>query len=195
MIYDMLDFLKSFGAVRKFKKTNIPEKIINKILESGNWGFSILGVQPWNFVCIKNRKILNKLANVLVDNSYKIPRTLQIIVGITATTLKNSAVVIAIYNNKKVSQRLKKYGKSYSERGHMAELQCIGGSIQNMCLESNLLGLGCVWIDSPNFFEREINTILDEEGELIAFLVLGYPNESPHRSKRSMNIATFKRLY
>lgn len=190
----LIDLIKKTGAVREFQNKKIPDNIINNILTAGIWSFSILGIQPWYFVCIKNKLIINKIAKLLEEKMTQLPSPFKMIIKLTAKSIKNSSVLIGVYNNEKISSRLKKYGKQYVKRGYVAELQSIGGSIQNMYLMAASLGLGCVWVDSPNFFEKDINNIVGEEKELIAFLVLGYPAKKAHRSKRTMTITSLKRI-
>ncbi len=190
---ELLDLMKRAGISRRFENKNIPESIIDKIIEAGNWGFSIMGVKPWNFVCVTNKEKIASIASVMLANSKSIPRTFGIIANLTAKTIANSNAIIAIYNNRRVSLKAEKYGGEYLKRVYMAELQCIGGVIQNMCLEAGALGIGFVWADSPAFFSKEINSILEESDELLALLVLGYPNEVIARSKRALNIKTIKR--
>lgn len=190
----MLELIKKTGAVRKFRNKDIPNSKVDKILKAGIWSFSVLGIQPWHFICIRNKIAINKIANLLYKKVSLVPRPLGIIVKLTAKTINNSNLLIAIYNNAAISLRLKKYGHRYVKRGYIAELQSIGGAIQNMYLEASSLGLGCVWVDSPTFFEKDINTILGEKKELVAFLVLGYSAEHARRSRRITNIASVKRI-
>lgn len=191
---DLLELVKKTGVTRKFKNKDIPDSAIDKILEAGNWGFSVMGIKPWNFVCITNKEKIESIADVMINNSKNIPRTFGIIANLTAKTIANSSAVIAVYNTKKVSLKAEKYGGEYLKRVYMAELQSIGGVIQNMCLEAGALGIGFIWTDSPAFFNDEINDILEEKDELLALLVLGYSDEILARSKRSLSIEAIKRF-
>lgn len=186
MSKDILSLVKQSGAARKFKESKIHDELLIKILEAGRWGLSILGIQPWKLVCVKKRKLISDIGVATYRKSKEIEKPFSMILKLTSGTIKNSKALIAIYNNSKISERTEKYGEPYISRGKMAELQCIGGSIQNMVLEAYSLGLGCVWLDSPTFFsESEINKILNQNAELIAILALGYPVEEVKRSKRA----------
>jgi len=191
---DILELIKRTSVVRKFKNINVPDKLVDRILEAGNWGLSVMGIQPWDFVCVRNKKIINKIADIIANDSKDIPRPFAIIANLTAKTIRNSNLLIAVYNTKKVSARAEKYGGEYVRRVYMAELQSIGGVIQNMCLEASALGLGFAWTDSPAFFDKKINSALDEKNELLALFVLGYPDDKPKRSKRSLDIKLIRRL-
>jgi nitroreductase len=191
---DVLKLIKETSIVRRFTDADVPDELIDKILEAGNWSFSVMGIQPWSFVCIKSKKNINNIADIMINNSKNIPRAFSIIANLTAQTIKNANALIAVYNNKKVSSRAVKYGKDYLKRVYIAEVQAIGGVMQNMCLEAASLGLGFVWADSPAFFDKEINQLLGENKELLAFLVIGYPNQKSVRTKRSTDIKLIKRF-
>jgi len=60
----LLDFIKERRSIRAFQDKQIPEKEIEMILEAGRWAPSASNRQPWNFILIKNRDILKKLARV-----------------------------------------------------------------------------------------------------------------------------------
>lgn len=194
MTADLVRFMQESGVNRRFRQDEIPEECIQKILEAGNWGFSVMGIQPWDFVRITSKKTIAEIADILSANAKNIPRLFAMIANLTAVTMRGSSALIAIYNNKKVSARAEKYGGEYLRRVHLAEVQAIGGVMQNMCLEAASLGIGFVWADSPAFFDKEINRVLREDKELIAFLIVGYPAEKSRRSKRALetkNIKTF----
>jgi nitroreductase len=183
----ILDLIKETGATREFTAKEIPQKFINKIIDAGRWGLSVLGVQPWVFIPINDEDILNQIADVLIKRSEHVVGAANVVLRVAAKILKGSKLVIAIYNNKVLEKRAEKFGPAYVERAHIAEIQTIGGAIQNMILQVNEVGLGCVWMDAVTFCEPEIGGILDYDGELIAFLVIGYPLIKHPRSKRQEN--------
>ena len=185
--YDLLELIKKSGAVREFQDKTISPQLIDKIIEAGIWGLSILGIQPWKIICVTKNKIIENITCIIDKTAKRIDKPFGTILKITAATIKNSKALIAIYNNKKAEERSQKYGETYASKANIAEIQCIGGVLQNMFLEANYLGLGCVWIDSPTFFDtEEINKVLKQNNQLIAFLALGYPKHGYiKRSKRA----------
>ena len=61
---DLLDFLKERRSIRSFKDTPIPDEEIEMILEAGRASPSASNIQPWEFIVIKNKEIINKLASI-----------------------------------------------------------------------------------------------------------------------------------
>ena len=59
-----LNFLKERRSIRAFQDKPIPETEIKMILEAGRWAPSASNRQPWQFILIKNKEILEKIANI-----------------------------------------------------------------------------------------------------------------------------------
>ncbi len=60
----LLDFIKERRSIRAFQDKQIPKKEVEMILEAGRWAPSASNRQPWEFIVIKNREILKKIARV-----------------------------------------------------------------------------------------------------------------------------------
>ena len=73
---------------------------------------------------------------------------------------------------------------------HVAEIcniQSVSASIQNMLLAATEKGIGSLWICDIYFAYAELCKWLDSDGQLIAAVAFGYPDESPEeRPRRSM---------
>lgn len=191
---DYLDFIKGLASIREFKDKLVKDEDIEKIVEAGIWGFSVLGMQAWNFVIIKSKSIKNNIADAIKNNLNNIPREISFVSGITAESIRKAGAIIAVYNTGKITKRMEIYGDKFNKHTYAAELQSIGGAIQNMFIEASSLGLGCVWVDSPSFFEKDINKILGENNQIVAFLLIGYPAEKAKRSKRQLSIKSIKKV-
>ena len=48
-------------SIRRFKPDPIPDEYIGKILEAARWAMSGANGQPWEFIVIKDKKIMKKL--------------------------------------------------------------------------------------------------------------------------------------
>jgi len=186
---DINALIRRSSVCRKFNKREIPEDILKDILDAGIWGLSVLGLQPWRFVCVKNKKVIDQIADITSKRADDFASIATRIMSISATAIKTSSALIAIFNNGILQKRASKYGDIYVQRAYMAELQSIGGAIQNMFLTANIHGLAALWLDAPTFCEDDINKLLRTNEPLIAFLALGYPAMShSRRSKRSGSI-------
>lgn len=56
-----MDFIKSRKSVRKYKNIKIDNKIIQDILYAGMQAPSAGNEQPWNFIVLRDKKIMKKI--------------------------------------------------------------------------------------------------------------------------------------
>ena len=64
------------------------------------------------------------------------------------------------------------------------ERVCPGAAIENMTLAAEELGLGSLWICDIYFAYSELCQWLDSDGQLIAAVAFGYPDEFPKERPR-----------
>ena len=180
----ILDLIKQSGAMRKFNGKPVPDTAVDTIFEAAIWSLSILGVQPWYYVYLANKEMLNDIAKLLSEQARVESGGVDKIMAITAEAIRSSYSMIAIYNNKVVQNRAKRLNPKYVENAHMAELQGIGACVQNIILTLTALGLKCVWVNTPTYVKDEVNKILCEDKELLSCLLIGCSDLPPIRSKR-----------
>ena len=59
---DTFRAIKTLRAVRQYTDQPIDDAIITRILDAGRWAGSSKNTQPWQFVVVKERETLNRLA-------------------------------------------------------------------------------------------------------------------------------------
>jgi nitroreductase len=145
-------------SIRKYKKEEISEELITKILESARWAPSGLNNQPWRFVIVRDKK--RELAR-LTKYSY-------IITG--------AAACIAVFFDQE------------SGYDRTKDLLALGAAIQNMLLQAHALGLGSCWLGEILNRKEEVAKLLQVEGqhELVGVVALGYPDEKPRSSRKEL---------
>ncbi len=160
---DLLEIIKNRRSIRVFKKQDLPQDIIEKLLEAAQWAPSAGNVQPWAFVVASSQKIKQSLS----------------IAAFGQKDLEEASVVIVVCANEKLAQQ------SYGVRGKsLFCLQDTAAAIQNILLTAYSLGLGSCWIGA--FKEDEIRQVIKAPKEMrpIALIPVGYPNEAPAASSR-----------
>ena len=115
---DLLDFLKERRSIRTYKDTPIPDEEIEMILEAGRASPSASNVQPWEFIVIKNKEIISRLASIAPYGRF----------------ISQAPVVIAIVG--KIDQNPTWY------------IQDTTLVSMNMMLMAWALGLGTCWVGS-----------------------------------------------
>ncbi|MBU0503877.1 MAG: nitroreductase family protein [Candidatus Omnitrophota bacterium] len=181
---DILKLIKERRTIRKYKKKAIPQKIIQKIVESGIWASSIHGFQPWRIAVITNKSKIKEIASILRNKSKSIGTGPNILMSSTAETIYNSPTIIAVYNTKVFVNFAKKFRAEYVKIAQLSEIEAISGAIQNIVLTAESFGIGSCWTVLPVFCEKEINKILNLNNSLLTILTVGYPAEEGKRSLR-----------
>jgi len=153
----ILEIIKSRRSVRKFQRKEIPEKIIDKLIEALIWAPSAGNLQSRKFYFVFNQKIKEKLVEAALGQNF-IAQAPLVIIGCT--------------DKEKVDY--------YGERGENLYSICdVSASIQNLILLASDLGLGSVWVGAFN--ENEVVKILNLPNNLrpIVLVPVGYPAEKP----------------
>jgi nitroreductase len=145
---DTLTLIQSRRSVRKFKRVNIPAKIIKKILEAGRWAPSGLNNQPWRFMVLEGtqKDILAKYTHY-------------------GYIIKGADKVILVFLDRKSSYNLEK------------DLMAIGACIQNMLLYIHSQKLGACWLGEILNKRKAVEDLLNitKHLEFVAAIALGYP--------------------
>lgn len=67
---DVFDCVSTLSSVRNFIKKEVPDDIIMKIMESGRLAPSAHNDQPWEFILIKDKKILKELERFCISGRF-----------------------------------------------------------------------------------------------------------------------------
>lgn len=61
---DVLECIEARRSIRKFKDQEVPDELIEKILGYASWSPSARNSQCWEFIVVKNRETIKKLAEI-----------------------------------------------------------------------------------------------------------------------------------
>ncbi len=141
---EFLSFLKSRRSIRAFQDKPIPEKEIEMILEAGRWTPSASNRQPWQFIVIKNKDTLKKIARVTGYGWF----------------IAEASVAIAIIGKIKTSHKW-----------YIIDTSLVS---MNMMLMAWSLGIGTCWIGSMNKEKARKILELGDNDYLLTVLPFGY---------------------
>ena len=146
-----MELLKKRRSVREFTNQEIKDSDIQKILEAGVAAPSAKNQQPWEFIVIKDRNVLNKLSE-----------------NLSPLYAKSKVTIILC---------MRKEGLFSATRA----VQDMSACMQNMMLEATHLNIGSCWIGTypdPNRM-LPLSTILQIPSDIEPFcgLVLGHPKD------------------
>lgn len=182
----MLDFIKSRRSTRKFKQIQVPKELLDKVIEAGRFAPSGGNSQTTHFIVIKNKDVLDKLAQLASEEFSKMEVTEN-----TYRSLANSINAskrggyVFHYNCPVliVTANKKDYGNN------IADCAC---ALENMMLMANALDLGSVWInqlrwlnENPVLLQEMLGLGMAEDERVYGALALGYadtPDGMPPRN-------------
>ncbi len=152
-----LEFLKARRSIRSFQDKSISEKDLEMILEAGRWSPSAVHKQPWEFIVIKNKEILEKISK----NAYY------------GKFIKEAPVAIAIVGKIKTSPKW-----------YIIDTSLVS---MNMMLMAWSLGIGTCWIGAMNREKVKSLIGLGGNDYLLTVLPFGYikgdiPKPKPRKS-------------
>ncbi|MDP2720086.1 MAG: nitroreductase family protein, partial [Dehalococcoidia bacterium] len=61
---EFLTLVRKRRSIRRFKKDPVPDELITKIIDVARWSMSGANAQPWEFVVVKNKRTIKKIAEL-----------------------------------------------------------------------------------------------------------------------------------
>jgi nitroreductase len=153
---DVFEAILGRRSVRQYKSNPVPEKLIEKILDAARWAPSGSNIQPWKFIVVSDRDLL------------------EVIRKMSPGYLGETPLAILVCSDKEKEYRV---GGTLG-RDYMSVADC-SMAVENMLLAAYALGLGtCVVKSFSRAAVREMLEIPDDiEPELM--VVVGYPVQTP----------------
>ncbi|MCS7102779.1 MAG: nitroreductase family protein [Candidatus Korarchaeum sp.] len=150
-----LNLLLTRRSVRKFEGREVSDEDIRRMLDAARYAPSARNSQPWEFVVVKDKRLIEELGRV---HKYAYP-------------LLDAPLAIVVLCDPKASPT------SYL-------VDCANATLYLM-LAAHALGIGSVWIQSLRDTESVNSIIGAPADRVpVAVLALGYPAESPSPPKR-----------
>lgn len=161
---ETINCIKTRRSKRLFLKREVPEKIINEIIECAITAPSSMDCQPWHFVVVKDGEKQERLAKLKSEDNQQHVLTAPVTIVVCVDTEKSSS--------------------RYIEDGVTAT--------QNILLAAHDLGIGSVYITGCNPLKPEVTREVQEVLSLpekimpITILPIGYPDPSEEIEKKSL---------
>lgn len=154
----ILSIIKGRRSIRDFQEKEIPEDIIDELIEALIWAPSAGNLQARRFIFVKDRVLKKALARAALGQSFIAEAPL---------------VIVACADLKRIASR-------YGSRGiNLYVIQDVSASIMQFMLLAHEKGLGTVWVGA--FDEKVVQDILELPDYLrpVAIVPLGYPARIP----------------
>ncbi len=157
---DTLDALLSRRSIRKYDSRELPQELPEELIRYGMYAPSACNKQPWHFIVIRDRQVLDEIADFHPNGKM----------------LKNTTCAILVCGDE-----VKAHDKGYWP------VDC-SAATQNILLAAHAKGLGACWIGIYPREERisKMKKIMKLPEHIHAFslISLGYSTETPLPPKR-----------
>lgn len=141
---EFLEFIKNRRSIRSFQNKQIQENEIEMILEAGRWAPSASNKQPWEFIVIKDREFIIKVAKAASYGRF----------------IKEAPVLIAIIAKTRISPKW-----------YIIDTSLV---TMNMMLMAWSLGIGTCWIGAMNREKAKQILELKDTDYVATILPFGY---------------------
>ena len=192
---DILKLIKTRRTIRKYTNKPISKKILDKIIEAGIWGPSVVGIQPWKFIVITQKKMINKISDAILIKAQRSKAVVNIQLHTASNTIRSASVVIIVCRTSEFENISKRCSIVYSRFARIikiAQFAAISAASQNMLLVAESLGVNSCWLDTPLLCTKEINKVIKGNEEIVSLLTFGYRAEKGRRSPRKPYLEAVK---
>lgn len=186
----MISAIYDRRSTRKFLDKPISKEDLTDIIESGIKAPSSKNRQPWKFIVVQGKekeemlKVFRKGILREEKETALLPQSRQHIPAAkyTVDIMEEAPVAVFVVNTlgKGILSEMTPEEHIYE----ICNVQSISAAIQNMLLAAEEKGIGSLWICDIYFAYAEISEWLNSEGQLIAAIAFGYPNEFPKARPR-----------
>jgi len=178
-----LEAITTRRSIRKFKDNPLPEESLHTILTAATQAPSGKNRQPWSFILVKGDK-RNEMVDIMRKGIAKMKAQGEDIGSSewSANVIEQAPVTVFIFNPYGLHPWLPHSIKQSFE--NLVDIQSVGAAIQNMLLTAQELGVGSLWVCDVFYAYEELCSWLGEEGQMVAAVSLGYPDESPNARPR-----------
>lgn len=150
-----LTTIKSRRAVREWETKNIPDEILNQILDAARFAPSPLNVQPWHFIVLRNKETITNVMNAAKHGTF--------------ATQAPVVIIATAVNGETADEWL------YEHEPNIYNFSTVC-AMSNIWLASWELNLGACWVTLDKEVARKLLAI-PETHQIVGSLALGYKKE------------------
>ena len=166
---DLMEIIKGRRSIRKYQDKEVPEELLNQILETVRWAPSWHNTQCWEVIVVKDQGVKESLAEALPKANPARKHFTQ------------APVILALCGKLNSSGYIK--GEVTTKFGDWFMFD-LGLAAQNICLMAHSLGLGTVITGLFDHEKARAVMGVPEGYELVSIIPLGYPAHDSAAPKR-----------
>ena len=167
---DTMKTILNRRSIRRYQEKDIPNEVLDYLLEAARWAPSWANTQAWEFVVVRDRSIKEKIQATVNNRN---PSYLALV---------NAPVLLVVCGQlKKSGYYNDQYPTKFGSDWFMYDL---GLATQNLCLAAHDSGLGTVIVGL--FDHDRVGEVINlpANHEVLVLIPLGYPDQNPKPPKR-----------
>ena len=170
-------------SIRKYKNSDIPNDLLEKILLAGLQAPSSKNKQPWKFIVTRGEskdEALKAMESGIKEakcGKGLLPRRQHLIPSVanTLNIMRQSPVVVFVFNTG--VHHLFDEADTEEKFVEISDVLAIDAAVENMLIMAADLGIGSLWICDTVFAYNELCSHFNENNQLISAIALGYADE------------------
>lgn len=202
-ITELIDLLRTRRSIRRFKPDPIPDECIEKMIEAARWAPSGANAQPWEFIIVKDRATINRMAELyrriheeelqwIEQVRMEEFRHHQFAASASAQNLPafgEAPILIVVCGDRRTLQASTLSGRYVGTEGGGGDstyLKNMANATFSLHLAAASLGLGSQWLSVDSEWEQSLKPLLSVPSILQIHTVVpvGYPAYEPPPSYR-----------
>jgi nitroreductase len=207
-IQELEKLIKGRRSVRQWKKRDVSDDLLKKAVELATWAPNGGNYQGWQFVVVKNRGVIEKMADAVQAVADRIAswpeaaswqedvkryqrntslfRNAPACIGVFMSQYQSVAdkVLMARETTDDEAKRILGFRRSAP-----TAIQSAAAAVTTMLLVFHQMGLGAVWLVAPVQAKQDIEAILKVPPAmgLVCMVAVGYPDESPQKERKPVD--------
>ena len=156
---DAMEAILTRRSIRKYTKQPVSDELVKELLEAAMYAPSAANQQPWCFVVINDRKVLDEIPKYHFYSSM----------------IKEAQLAIVVCCDRNL------------QKGEFGVQDCVAAT-ENLLLAAHAKGLGAVWLGIHTAADNMAGTVkllnLPDNIMPITMISIGYPAEEKPRPER-----------
>ncbi|MFC1930525.1 nitroreductase family protein [Chloroflexota bacterium] len=190
-INEFLKLVRKRRSIRRFKPDAVPDEYIDKIIEAARWAMSGANSQPWEFIIVKDPKMRENIATLLLEEAketYSVESTrveeLRHPAFVDPPTelpgFKDAPVIIVLCGDPRTFQASVLATHLFAGDGN-SFYKGLGNATQIIHLAVTALGLGSQWVSIHAYIEGKLKALLGvpDMFTIQTIIPIGYPAYQP----------------